>query len=160
MNHVSPLLRSHVTLLCDSCHYWLGKPLLDEKVRETDAVTALALAPFAVVSHDTAPDPMFNYANQLALSLFEMDWAEFTSLPSRVSAEPMNQAKRSSLLERVAQQGFIENYAGVRIAKSGRRFMIEKTTIWNLIDHAGEYRGQAAMILEWHPVSHNGSLQL
>lgn len=152
MNNVSPLLRAHVTLLCNSYRYWLSKPLLEGNLQGNDAVAALAFAPFAVVSHDTAPEPVFNYANQLALSLFEMDWAEFTALPSRASAEPVNQAKRTELLEQVSRHGFIENYSGVRIAKSGRRFMIEKTTIWNLIDDAGEYRGQAAMISEWHPL--------
>ena len=50
---------------------------------------ALYEAPFALVSHNTDSDPRFNYANRTALTLFEMNWNEFTTLPSRMSAEPM-----------------------------------------------------------------------
>jgi len=42
----------------------------------------------------------------------------------------------------VARQGYIDDYSGVRIAKSGRRFLIERATVWNLGEV--EYQGQAA----------------
>jgi len=43
----------------------------------------------------------------------------------------------------------IDDYAGVRISKHGRRFMIEQATVWNLIDGHGKYCGQAAMFGVW-----------
>jgi hypothetical protein len=35
----------------------------------------------------------------------------------------------------------------MRIAKSGRRFMITDTTVWNLVDESGIYDGQAAVFI-------------
>lgn len=152
MNNLFPLLIPHVAMLRTSYRHWLGEPLLDESLQGIVAVEALAQAPFAVVSHDISRDPLFNYANQLALELFEMGWAEFTALPSRASAEPVNQAERAALLAQVNQHGFIKNYSGIRIAKSGQRFMIGNATIWNLHDAEGKYQGQAALIREWQPL--------
>jgi predicted DNA-binding protein (UPF0251 family) len=55
------------------------------------------------------------------------------------------------LLERVAAQGFIDDYTGVRIAKSGRRFRIQRATVWNLVDSSGRRVGQAATFADWVP---------
>jgi len=118
------------------------------------AVDALDWASFAVVSHNTASDPVFNYANRTALQLFEMSWTQFTALPSRLSAEPMLQEERERLLQRVAERGFIEDYSGVRISASGRRFIIRNATVWNLQDEQGRPYGQAALLREWQPLDH------
>jgi hypothetical protein len=69
----------------------------------------------------------------------------FARLPSRLSAEPLAQDMRVKLLEKVTQQGYVDGYSGVRIASSGKRFMITDTTVWNLVDAAGGYHGQAAV---------------
>ena len=145
----SLFLQRHVEILCASYRHWTGRSLLDTGIEPAEAVAALRDAPFAVVSHGTQAEPIFNYGNQLALRLFEMSWDEFTALPSRLSAEAPNQAERASLLAAVTRQGYIDNYAGIRIAKSGRRFMIRDATIWNLLTPAGEYYGQAALICRW-----------
>jgi hypothetical protein len=139
----------HVEIMRASFQHWTGKSLLDDNPDAASAVAALAHAPFAVVSHGTEAEPVFNYANQLALQLFEMSWDEFTALPSRLSAEAPNQAERARLLEAVTRQGYIDNYSGIRIAKSGRRFMIKDATIWNLHTAEGKYYGQAALIRHW-----------
>jgi hypothetical protein len=110
---------------------------------------ALFYANFAVVSHGTEDDPVFNFANQMALTLFELTWDEFTMLPSRQSAEPINQEERQVLLERVTNYGYIDNYSGVRISSSGRKFLIEDAVVWNLVDHLGSYHGQAAVFDKW-----------
>ncbi|MDE1895601.1 MAG: MEKHLA domain-containing protein [Rhodospirillales bacterium] len=102
-------------------------------------------APFCVLAHNTQPDPIFTYANRAAQTCFGYDWAEFTRLPSRLSAEALNRAERQCLLDEVARAGFIENYRGARIAKSGQRFWIENAIVWQLIDDAGRLHGQAAM---------------
>ncbi len=68
-------------------------------------------------------------------------------MPSRLSAEPMAQEARVKLLEKVTKQGYVDGYSGVRIAKSGRRFMITDTTVWNLLDDAGLLLGQAATFI-------------
>jgi len=112
----------------------------------------LAELPTAVVAHGIQDDPVFCYGNHLALELFELDFAAFTALPSRYSAEPLAREERAALLERVSRFGFIDDYAGVRISSSGRRFRIRNATVWNLMDEAGQYRGQAAAFSDWSPV--------
>jgi hypothetical protein len=102
-------------------------------------------APFALVAHNTEPDPRFIYANLTAQACFEYSWTEFTSLRSRLSAEAHDRAERHRLLEVVTRNGFVSGYRGLRVAKSGRRFWIEAGVVWQLIDDGGVWRGQAAM---------------
>ncbi|MFA6120408.1 MAG: MEKHLA domain-containing protein [Sideroxydans sp.] len=133
-------------LIVESYQHLTGKRLIS--VVPSDAVelrTALWEAPRAIVAHGTETDPIFFYGNRLALRLFEMSEEEFVRLPSRLSAEPMAQEARVRLLEKVSQQGYVDGYSGMRIAKSGRRFMITDTTVWNLLDEAGVNHGQAAV---------------
>jgi hypothetical protein len=104
-------------------------------------------APFAVLVHDTGPDPRFIYANHTAQGCFEYSWSEFTALPS--SAEATERAERQALLDTVRRNGFADGYRGIRISKSGRRFRIEDGTVWQLIDVDGSLRGQAATFSSW-----------
>ena len=56
------------------------------------------------------------------------------------------------MLDAVARHGFATDYSGVRIAKSGRRFLIEEGVVWQLIDRDGAVRGQAATFAHWRDV--------
>jgi hypothetical protein len=106
-------------------------------------------APFVVLAHGTEADPKFIYANKAAQACFGYSWDEFLSLPSRLSAESPDQAARQKLLEQVARDGFLTGYRGVRVAKSGRRFIIEDGIVWELIDASGTRHGQAATFRSW-----------
>lgn len=121
-----------------------GKAFTDEEVAEF-----IYHAPFIVVSHTPDADPVFNYANLAAQKLFEMTWDEFTSIPSRLSAEPVHREERDRILYEVTTHGYIKNYSGIRISKNGKRFRIEDTTVWNLYDNRKIYRGQAAIYSKW-----------
>lgn len=145
----SAWLTRHIQLLCESYRHWLGRNLLPAGLDGIQAIAALNAAEFAVVSHGTQPDPIFNYGNDTALRLFEMSWEEFTALPSRLSAEPVLQAERDQLLARVTQNGYIDDYSGVRISKNGKRFQITNATVWNLLDESGSPYGQAALLKDW-----------
>ena len=134
---------SEAQLILNSYEHFVGKPCI-ELTSSNNAAQMLYEAPFAVVAHDTQADPIFGYANRMAQNIFEMNWAEFTSIPSRESAEPVLQDERQALLQRVQQFGFIDDYSGIRISKTGRRFWIRKATVWNLIDANGVRVGQAA----------------
>jgi hypothetical protein len=114
-----------------------------------DTATALWFAPEVIVAHGTQPDPIFFFGNRAALELFEMSFEQFTRLPSRMSAEPLAQAERARLLERVARLGFIDDYAGVRISATGRRFRIVGASVWNLTGADGNPAGQAASFSGW-----------
>lgn len=136
---------ARIALIVDSYRRLTGKPLLDTAPDDSrELARALWFAPRAVVAHGTEPDPVFFYGNRIALQLFEMSFEEFAQLPSRLSAEAPAREERAQLLEQVALRGCVENYAGMRIAKSGRRFMIENGVVWNLVDGAGVRHGQAA----------------
>jgi hypothetical protein len=109
-------------------------------------------APSAIVAHGLENDPVFFYGNRLALDLFESAIEAFTRLPSRLSAEPLLREERSRLLARVSSAGFIDDYCGVRISATGRRFRIEQAVVWNIVDGVGVVHGQAAAFDRWTPV--------
>lgn len=136
-----PMRASLIALVAQSFERLLARPLVDAG---TDVVAALWHAPFAVVAHGTEADPLFFFGNLRALAAFETDVAAFTGMPSRLSAEAPLRDERQALLNRVTVDGFIDDYSGVRISATGRRFLIENATVWNLLDDAGMRRGQAA----------------
>ncbi|OMH34046.1 MEKHLA domain-containing protein [Motiliproteus sp. MSK22-1] len=142
-------LAEHAQLIISSYHRLTGKDLVEPGMSGEEAYRSLFEAPYALVTHNTAEDPIFNYGNQTALRLFEMDWSEFTRLASRKSAEPVNRAEREALLTQVTEDGFIDNYRGVRISSTGKRFWIEGATVWNLTNEKGQYCGQAAVFSNW-----------
>jgi hypothetical protein len=142
-------LVTHIQVLQDSYRHYLGQDLVDADLSPEAAARQIYHAPFVVVSHNAAADPVFTYGNQTALALFEMTWSEFTQLPSRRSAEPPSQAERDQLLGLVTTQGFIADYAGIRISKGGRRFWIRGVTVWNLRDAQNQSAGQAAAYRDW-----------
>ncbi|WP_221030269.1 MEKHLA domain-containing protein [Actomonas aquatica] len=151
-------LADHVALLRSSFRQLTGRELLSLDAAEAEAspaaiAEALYRAPFVVLSHGTEVDPVFNYANLTAQCVFEMSWAEITQLPSRFSAEPVSREERAQLLERVSSHGFIDDYRGVRISATGRRFWIEQATVWNVSDATGAACGQAATFAQWTPLA-------
>ncbi len=136
-----------VALIAESFQRLLGRPLFDAAAEES-----LWTAPRVVVAHGSEADPVFFYGNRLALQAFEMDFAAFSQLPSRFSAEPLAREERAQLLARVTRDGYIDDYAGIRISATGRRFRIEQAIVWNLVDEAGNYHGQAATFAHWLPL--------
>ena len=139
-------LIAHTKHLLENYQRCFEKPLIERGVNE---VKQLMAAPFAVLSHDTQGDPIFNYGNQTAQALFEMDWATLTALPSRYSAEPMHREERQQLLNEVTTKGYSKNYRGIRISASGRRFYIDSARIWTIRNARGAHIGQAAMFSDW-----------
>lgn len=141
-------LADHARLLLASYQRLTGKELVPAGAPAQRART-LYTAGFVVVSHDTRTDPVFNYANLAAQTLFELDWESFVALPSRLSAEPVQREERQRLLDTVTRKGFIDDYAGIRVASSGRRFHVVAATVWNLTAEDGQYAGQAATFSRW-----------
>ena len=138
----------HVALLLDSYARCVGAPLLPPG-NAVERARALYESPMVVVSHGTEADPIFNYANLAAQRLFELDWEAFVRLPSRLSAGPVHRDERRRLLERVTRDGCITDYAGIRIASSGRQFRIERAMVWNVSTADGMPAGQAACFSHW-----------
>ena len=139
-------------ILCASYRHWTGRELLDPVADGAAAVAQLDAAPYAVLSHGTEADPIFNYSNRSGLALFEISLPDLLLLPSRASAEPLLQQDRDRLLQQVTRYGYLDGYEGIRISGRGNRFRIRNATIWNLLDETGQYHGQAALLPEWEPV--------
>ena len=136
-------------LIARSLKHWTGRDLMPGDFTSPEFAEQIFQAPFVLVSHGTETDPVLNYGNQAALTLWEMSWDELTRTPSRLTAEAPNREERARLLAAVTAQGFIDDYTGIRISKSGRRFRIARATVWNLLDGQNNYAGQAAMFSQW-----------
>lgn len=139
----------HTQLMLDSFRRWLGRELIPRDGNPDDQAKSLWLAPFVVVSHNTEADPILNYANLTALTLWETDADTLLKMPSRLTAEPVHRDERARMMARTREQGFVDDYAGIRITATGKRFRIEQAIVWNLVDATGTLRGQAATFDHW-----------
>jgi hypothetical protein len=145
----SPAILAHSECLIRSLAHWTGRDLTPGVSDPGEQARLLFEAPFVLVSHGTEADPILNYGNRSALTLWDTTWDELTRMPSRLTAEAPNREERARLLERVTRDGFIADYSGVRISRTGRRFRIAEATVWNLLTPAGLPCGQAAMFTTW-----------
>jgi hypothetical protein len=136
-------------ILLNSFSHWTKRELIPRIGSPVDQAQALFEAPFVVVSHGTQSDPILNYGNRTALTLWEMDVSRLIQTPSRLTAEPVHRDDRARLLERTTRDGFVDDYQGIRISSTGRRFRIDRAIVWNLIDAKGQRVGQAATFSEW-----------
>jgi len=146
-HHADVIARSQI--FARSFRHWTGRELLPGNFSPAELAEKLFHAPFALVAHGTEADPILHYGNRAALDLWEMSWAELTRTPSRLTAEPLLREERARLLAAVTANGFIDNYSGIRIAQTGRRFRIAQATVWNLLAADGTFCGQAATFDRW-----------
>lgn len=144
---------AHATLLLDSFARAVGRELVPRDGPPDVQAERLYRAPFVVVSHGTEADPVLNYGNRAALELWEMDVATLVKTPSRLTAEPIHREERERLLARTRREGYVDDYSGIRISGTGRRFRIERAIVWNVVDAAGIHRGQAATFDRWTPLA-------
>jgi hypothetical protein len=140
-------------LMLNSYRHWLKIELMPRVGTIEEQSRALFEAPFVVVAHGTQADPVLCYANRKALDLWEMDIETLLQTTSRMTAEPVHRDERARMLNRTTRDGYVEDYSGIRISKTGRRFFIKSAIVWNLIDEAENYRGQAATFSSWEPLS-------
>jgi MEKHLA domain len=138
-------LRVRACVLLRSYRHWAGEELLGV-ASDDDAVRARALfdAPFAVLAHDTRPDPLCIYANAAALAAFELSPADAPAFATSRTVAPAARDERRAALARANQAGLLRGYSGVRVSTAGRRFEIHDGRIWTLLDDDGRCAGQAA----------------
>jgi hypothetical protein len=150
-------LIAHSECLVRSLAFWTGRDLIAPVSDPRELSRRIFEAPFVLVSHGTEADPILNYGNRRALTLWETNWADLTRMPSRLTAEAPIREERVRLLDRVTRDGFIDDYSGIRISITGRRFRISHATVWNLVGPGGETCGQAAMFSDWAYVEGSSS---
>ena len=145
---MAPLVH-HVQVLLDSFAGRLERELIGREGSAEEQAERLYRAPFVVVSHGTHADPLLTYGNAAALTLWDMTFEELVRTPSRLTAEPLHRDERARLLERTRRDGYVDDYSGIRISKTGSRFRIERAIVWNLADASGRHVGQAATFDRW-----------
>ncbi len=136
-------------VLLNSYQKLLKKELIDRDLSLEEQAKRLFFAPFTVFSHGIESDPIYNYGNKIGLQLWERNWDELTTMPSRLSAEIILREERQKILEETNLKGFLENFQGIRISKTGKRYQINDFTLWNLIDENNQYCGQGATFSQW-----------
>ncbi|MDR4495094.1 MAG: MEKHLA domain-containing protein [Nitrospirales bacterium] len=145
----NPLVIEWTQYMLDSYVRLVKLELLPRDGTPREQAERLFRSPFVVASHGLENDPILNYGNQAALDLWEMDWEQFTHTPSRLTAEPVNREERARMLEQARTQGYISDYRGVRISRTGKRFLVEQATVWNIRQPDGTPLGQGATFSEW-----------
>lgn len=148
-NWRNPPLVQWCQYLLDSYAHWLRHELIDRSGTSMEQAQRLFHSPFIVASHGIEADPVLNYGNQTALTLWEMNWQQFTQTPSRLTAEPPNREERARMLEQAKTQGYIADYRGIRISSSGKRFLVEQAIIWTIHKPDGTTIGQGATFSAW-----------
>lgn len=137
-------LRTRAGWLLRSYRHWAGEDLLDLPSDEAAHARALFDAPLAVLAHDTRPDPLCIYANDAALTAFELSPADAPAFATSRTVEPTAREERRGALSRAEDVGLLSGYSGVRVSTTGRRFRIRDGQIWTLLDDDGRRVGQAA----------------
>lgn len=134
-------------LMADSYKRWTGWELVGGR----DIPYALYFAPFPITSFGTQDDPLIQYANLAALEAWDTTWIDFIGMPARVSTQPDQtmQNDRYALIQRAKEKGWAMNYTGERISRTGKRFQILNTVLWQLEDAQGHDYGYAARIGSW-----------
>lgn len=139
----------HTQRLLNSFQKWLKRDLIERTGDIVQDAARLYRAPCVVVSHGTQSDPILNYGNAMALQLWALEIPDLLRMPSRLTAEPMHRDERARLLERTSRDGYVDDYRGIRISSTGRRFLIRQAIVWNVLDDLGTRCGQAATFTEW-----------
>ncbi|MCM3629787.1 MEKHLA domain-containing protein [Paenibacillus glycanilyticus] len=142
----------YAQLIIDSYERLTGKMLLGEKAMPGKEFDQLYHAGLVVLTHGREADPVLHFGNLAAQELWEMDWSTFIGTPSRWTTEPVEREERERFLSLAGDNGFIDNYTGIRISSTGRRFYVIEATVWNLIDEKGNNHGQAAAFRKYRYV--------
>ena len=134
----------HVKHLLDSYEMFVKQDLIERSGDMKTDFEIINNSNFIVVSHNGATDPILNFGNKSALILWELSWEDFTNTPSRKTAELDLREKRQEMLLIAEKNGFFNDYEGIRVSSSGKRFKIKKAVIWNVVNGTGDKIGQAA----------------
>lgn len=142
-------LKDYIYQMTNSLKELTNIELVDSTLSLEEQAKQVFNADYVFLAHNGSSDPIFNYANQTALNLFEMSWEEITKLPSKYSAESDERGQRDKFINEVTEKGYSKDYSGIRISKTGKRFKIKNVILWNVYDAENNRIGQAAMFDEY-----------
>ena len=136
--------------ILDSYRRLLGRELLPRSGEATEDARRLFDLPLAVLAHDASPAPLLDWANLAAARAFDSTPESLLGRPSAATAPADAAADRRALFDVLARQGFVTGYSGVRISLTGRRFVIDDVTVFEVTDATGRPAGHAAVIGATH----------
>jgi hypothetical protein len=148
---IKNIIKSYIPLASSipGIHARLAKELNES----TDQMAAIENWKYPVLCHSGTPssdhDPVFTFVNDAACRLFLYDKMKFIGLESKLSAQVEDREGRSKMLMQAGENGYISNYAGVRVNSQGKRFKIKHALVWTLKDDSGMEIGQATVIPPW-----------
>lgn len=134
------------TVLLDSYRRLLGRDLFARTGDAAADARQLDDLPVAVLAHDAATPPRLDWVNRAAAAAFEAAPADLIGRASAATAPPDATADRQQLFVRLEERGFVTGYSGVRVTATGRRFVIDDVTVYELSDPDGRAAGHAAII--------------
>lgn len=142
-------LKDYIYQITSSLKKLANIEIVDPSLSLEDQAKQAFTSDYVLLAHNATNEPIFNYANQTALRLFEMSWDEFTTMPSKYSAESDERGKREQFIAEVEQKGYSKDYSGIRVSKTGKRFEIKNVILWNVYDLENNRIGQAALFHEF-----------
>ena len=158
-----PLAGFYDSFVCDviaSYRRVTGLDLIRQENLEPDRLgKSVYHGNFALLTHRGGPDAILNYGNAYALELWETTWAEFITMPSKLTAPDEGREAREALMETVSRNGFATGYDGIRISRKGRRFLIKDVTVWQLLDDAGRNFGVGAYFRNYQRITPTAARQ-
>jgi hypothetical protein len=121
-----------------SCRRVAGLDLIQQENLQRDCLgKSVFYGKFALLTHRGGADAILNYGNDYVLKLWDTTWAEFITMPSKLTAPEEGRETREEFMETVRHNGFATGYDGIRISRTGRRFVIKDVTVWQLVDGDG-----------------------
>jgi hypothetical protein len=129
----------------NSLQQYTGKTLLEHMTEVPSLEAAHENTRFAILSHGTQEDPIYNYFNRAAMETFQYEPEEIYQLPSRKSAPPDLRVDRAALIQASVERGFQVYTEAVRVTKHGQLFQINEGLLWNVYDNEGNRVGQTAL---------------
>jgi PAS domain-containing protein len=142
---------TRATVILDSFRRCVGRDLVGRSGDPADDARRLFDLPQAVLAHDTSPAPLLDWANLAAARAFDATPETLLGRPSADTAPADATADRRQLFEALARDGFVTGYSGVRVSLTGRRFIIDDVTVFEVTDAAGRPAGHAAVIGSTRP---------
>lgn len=149
-NH-SDTWAARAAVILDSFRRLLGQELIGRTGDAGEDARRLFEMPLGVLAHDTAATPLLDWANRAAAVAFDATPEQLLGRPSAATAPAEASADRERLFATLRRHGFVTGYSGTRITATGRRFMIEDVTVFELRDARGNPAGHAAIIGKTRP---------
>ena len=139
---------TRATEILDSFRRRLGRDLVERSGDPAEDARRLFDLPLAILAHDTSPQPLLDWVNRAAAEAFDATPETLLGRPSADTAPADAKAGRRTLFEELATRGFVTGYSGVRISLTGRRFIIDDVTVFEVTDASGRPAGHAAVIVK------------